>query len=193
MFGDLRVSFARSVRAGVALLAAIVVPCSHAATAEAQSAPVNISFQPSNFPLQTGYRGDYGDVFGDRGNGLSYGWNASHTARTFAYSPLPGWESIWGAQWSLIRMLPGTTTSWEIVVANGDYEVSILAAGYQCQGQLQQIAAEGVLVVNGVAGWDYDTYVGGTQVVTVGDGRLTVTNGPSAAENCIDYIQIRPG
>jgi hypothetical protein len=173
-------------------LAALGVLLSQSATAVAQTAAVNISFQPSNFPLQAGYKGDYGHVFGNRGNGYSYGWNVSHTSRTFAYSPLPGWEKTWGAAWSLIHMLPGPTTRWEIPVSNGNYEVTILAAGYRCQGQLQQIAVEGVLVVNGVAGWDYDTYEGGTQLVLVQDGRLTVTNGPTAAENCIDYIQIRP-
>ena len=176
----------------LAVMVAFAVPVAQSASAEAQSGGINISFQPANFPLQNGYKGDFGHVFGARGNGHSYGWNVSHTGRTFAYSPLPGWESLWGAQWSLIRMLPATSTRWEIAVANGSYEVTILAAGYKCQGTLQQIAAEGVLVVNGIAGWDYDTYVGGTQQVTVRDGRLTVTNGPTASENCIDYIQIRP-
>ena len=173
-------------------LAALVVPLAQSATVEAQTAAVNISFQPASFPMQSGYKGDYGQVFGNRGNGYSYGWNVSHVGRTFGYSALPGWEKTWGAAWSLIRLLPGSSTRWEIAVANGNYEVTILAAGYRCQGQLQQITAEGVLVVNGVAGWDYDTYVGGTRLVTVQDGRLTVTNGPTAAENCIDYIQIRP-
>jgi len=173
-------------------LAALVVPLAQSATVEAQPAAVNISFQPASFPMQSGYKGDYGQVFGNRGNGYSYGWNVSHVGRTFGYSALPGWEKTWGAAWSLIRLLPGSSTRWEIAVANGNYEVTILAAGYRCQGQLQQIAAEGVLVVNGVAGWDYDTYEGGTRLVTVQDGRLTVTNGPTAAENCIDYIQIRP-
>lgn len=160
-------------------------------TALAQGAPVNISFQPASFPLQSGYRGDFGQTFGARGNGYSYGWNVDHTARTFAYSPLPGYESIWGAAWSLIRMIPDSSTRWEIALSNGSYDVSILAAGYQCQGQLQQIEVEGVLVVNGTAGWDYDTYVGGTQTIAVSDGRLTVTNGPTAALNCIDSIQIK--
>jgi len=182
----------RSLPIGVAVFVALTVPLSQSGSAEAQSAAVNISFQPATFPLQTGYKGDYGQLFGNRGNGYAYGWSLSHTGRTFAYSALPGWEGTWGAAWSLIRMLPGSSTRWEIAVANGNYEVTILAAGYRCQGQLQQIAAEGVLVVNGVAGWDYDTYVGGTQLIAVQDGRLTVTNGPTAAENCIDYIQIRP-
>ena len=181
---------ARSLGARVAFLICLALPVVTVGEAHAQGVPINISFQPANFPMQSGYKGDFGQVFGARGNGYSYGWNIDHTSRTFAYSPLPGYEYIWGAQWSLIRMIPGSSTSWEIALPNGTYNVSILAAGYQCQGQLQQIAAEGVLVVNGTAGWDYDTYVGGTQTVTVNDGRLTVTNGPSAALNCIDLIQI---
>lgn len=163
----------------------------HASEARAQGVHINISFQPASFPLQSGYQGDFGQVFESRANGYSYGWNVDHAGRTFAYSPLPGYESIWGAQWSLIRILPGGTTTWEIALPDGTYDVSILAAGYQCQGQLQQIAAEGVLVVNGTAGWDYDTYVGGTQTITVSDGRLTISNGPTAELNCIDLIQIK--
>lgn len=181
---------AGSLALRAAVLACLVLPIVGTGDARAQGAPVNISFQPASFPLQSGYRGDFGQTYGARGSGYSYGWNVDHTGRTFAYSPLPGNESIWGAAWSLIRMLPGSSTRWEIALSNGSYSVTILAAGYQCQGQLQQIAVEGTLVVNGTAGWDYDTYVGGTQTVTVGDGRLTVTNGPSAELNCIDSIQI---
>src|SRR5262245_13526990 len=173
-----------------AILTCLILPVFAASEARAQGLRVSISFQPASFPLQSGYQGDFGQTFGSHANGYSYGWNVDHTGRTFAYSPLPGYESIWGAQWSLIKMLPGGSTTWEIALPNNTYDVFILAAGYQCQGQLQQIAAEGVLVVNGTAGWDYDTYVGGTQVVTVSDGRLTITNGPTAALNCIDSIQI---
>jgi hypothetical protein len=190
--GRFRIALGRAWQIRASLLVALAVPLLLSVTAHAQTAGVNISFQPASFPLQTGYQGDYGQVFGNRGNGYSYGWNVSHTGRTFAYSPLPGWEKTWGAAWSLIHMLPGPTARWEMAVTNGNYEVTVLAAGYRCQGQLQQIAVEGVLVVNGVAGWDYDTYEGGTRLVMVQDGRLTVTNGPTAAENCIDYIQIRP-
>lgn len=167
------------------LLLALLAPVAHA-----QGVHINLSLQPASFPLQTGYQGDFGQTFSSHANGYTYGWNGDHTGRTFAPSPLPGYDSIWGAQWSLIRMLPGASTTWEIALPDGSYDLSTLAAGYQCQGQLQQIAAEGVLVVNGTAGWDYDTYVGGTQTITVHDGRLTITNGPTAELNCIDYIQI---
>src|ERR1044071_1290569 len=119
----------------VAIITCAILTVVAAGEVNAQSLPVNISFQPASFPLQSGYRGDFG-------SGYTYGWNVDHTSRTFAYSPLPGYESIWGAQWSLIKMISGTSTTWEIALANGTYDISILAAGYQCQGQLQQIAAE---------------------------------------------------
>ena len=175
-----------------AIIACLLLSIFGVAEARAQSVSANISFQPASFPLQSGYIGDFGQTFGNRGNGYSYGWSSDHTGRTFSYSPLPGFETIWGSAWSLIRILPGSSTKWEIAVTNGSYDVTILAAGYQCQGTLQQIAVEGSLVVNGTAGWDYDTYVGGSLTVTVSDGRLTVTNGPSAQLNCIDSIQIHP-
>src|SRR5689334_19439656 len=130
---------ARSLGARAVFLICLALPVVTTGEAHAQSTPMNISFQPASFPMQSGYKGDFGQVFGARGNGYSYGWNVDHTGRTFAYSPLPGYETIYGAAWSLIKMLPGSSTSWEIALANGSYDVTILAAGYQCQGQLQQI------------------------------------------------------
>src|SRR5688572_15785950 len=37
-----------------------------------------IDFQPPNVPTQSGYQKDTGAVFGSRGNGLTYGWNATN-------------------------------------------------------------------------------------------------------------------
>src|SRR5262245_60520500 len=139
---------ARSLATRAVVLTCLFLPMISAGEAHARSLLVAVSFQPASFPLQSGYQGDFGRVFGARGNGYSYGWNVDHSNRTFAYSVLPGFETIFGSRWSLIQMLPGSTTSWEIGLPNGAYDVTILAAGFQCEGQLQQIAAEGVLVVN---------------------------------------------
>ncbi len=46
-----------------------------ASLASAQS--VNINFQPQGAPVPEGYLPDYGEVFADRGNGFSYGWDAA--------------------------------------------------------------------------------------------------------------------
>jgi len=42
-------------------------------SASAQS--VKINFQLKGGPVPEGYLPDYGEVFADRGNGFSYGWN----------------------------------------------------------------------------------------------------------------------
>ena len=41
-----------------------------------------IDFQPPNVPTQSGYQKDTGAVFGSRGNGLTYGWNATNNNGT---------------------------------------------------------------------------------------------------------------
>ena len=38
-----------------------------------------LNFQPTAAPIPTRYLADTGQVFGSRGNGLSYGWSSDHT------------------------------------------------------------------------------------------------------------------
>src|SRR5262245_60689353 len=64
---------ARSLGARAAFLVCLALPVLTTGEAHAQGAPINISFQPANFPMQSGYKGDFGQVFGARGNGYSYG------------------------------------------------------------------------------------------------------------------------
>src|SRR5689334_14497129 len=70
---------ARSRGVLAAFLICLALPVVITGDAHAQGAPINISFQPASFPLQSGYQGDSGLVFGARGNGYSYGWNVDHT------------------------------------------------------------------------------------------------------------------
>src|SRR5687768_17539168 len=49
-------------------------------TADGYFAKVN--FQPAGAAVPAGYVADVGLVYGDRGNGLSYGWDATNTAAT---------------------------------------------------------------------------------------------------------------
>src|SRR5205807_2605833 len=39
---------------------------------------LHISFQPAGLPLASGYVADSGALFGDQGNGVSYGWDADN-------------------------------------------------------------------------------------------------------------------
>jgi hypothetical protein len=153
---------------------------------EAQAQTIQINFQPRSVAVPSGYLRDSGDVYGNRGNGYSYGWNRSHTSRTYYYEPF-AWTP--NPYWSNIFMLAGTGTSWEIALPNANYEVHIAAGGWQSANVLQRITAEGVVIVDAV-GTDYGPWVGGTQTVSVSDGKLTVKNGAGASNNSICLIRI---
>src|SRR4051794_14507436 len=76
----------------------------------------NINFQKATPAAPTGYFIDAGQVYGDRGNGLAYGWDADNTAsardRNNALSPDQRYDTVTHMQ------LYGTRT-WEIAVPNG--------------------------------------------------------------------------
>ena len=153
---------------------------------EAEAQTIQVNFQPKGVAVPSGYLRDSGDVYGNRGNGNSYGWSSSHTSRTYYYEPF-AWTP--NPYWSNIFMLAGAGTSWEIAVPNANYEVHIAAGGWQSANVRQKITAEGVLIVDAV-GTDYGPWVGGTNTVTVSDGKLTVNNGAGAANNSICLIRI---
>src|SRR5262249_10127994 len=49
---------------------------------EAQGFNAKINFQPASAAVPVGYLADTGAVFGNRGNGYTYGWNADCSAYT---------------------------------------------------------------------------------------------------------------
>jgi hypothetical protein len=69
--------------------------------------------------------------------------------------------------------------------------VHITAGGWQGVNVHQKITAEGIVIVD-AAGSDYSPWVGGTETVTVSDGRLTVKNGTGVSSNSICLIHITP-
>jgi hypothetical protein len=156
-------------------------------SAHAQSGRISINFQPAGIPIPAGHLPDSGLIYGDRGNGYSYGWKTNHSSRTKYYPPPIPWANL--RYWTLIEMMSASTTAWEIGIANGTHQITIGAGGPVSPGDRQQIRAEGVVVVDDMP-TDYNSWVGGTALVTVSDGRLTVTNAPGATKNFITFIDI---
>jgi N-acetylneuraminic acid mutarotase len=146
-----------------------------------------VNFQPGAAEAPVGYAADTGAVYGDRGNGLTYGWNASTAAlareRNAAISPDQRYDTLTSMQRS------GYGNVWEIAVPNGTYSVRIVAGDAGAYDSTYAIAAEGVTVVAGkptsVVKW-FD----GTQTVTVSDGRLTLTNAAGSANNKICFVDL---
>jgi len=143
----------------------------------------SVNFQPAAAPPYPGYLVDGGDLYGPRGNGLTYGWNVSTAAAAFDRNSRRSPDQRYD---TLIAMQQIPNAFWEIAVPNGTYRVRIVAGDPNTTKKLAyRITAEGVLTVNGAGRW-----VEGTQTVTVADGRLTVASGAGASGNKICFIEI---
>lgn len=148
---------------------------------------MTINFQPAGEPVPAGTQADYGDAFGPRGQGCSYGWNDDNTAnaRVRGVDPDPRRDT-------LTHMQRQGNWTWEIEVPDGTYEVDIVAGDPSYADSVYAIEAEGVLVVDGTP-TAAEPFVAGTATVQVQDGRLTVHSAGSSENNKLCYLEIRAG
>jgi uncharacterized repeat protein (TIGR03806 family) len=148
---------------------------------------VKVNFQTNTAPQVVGYLPDYGNVFGNRGNGYSYGWDTNNVVNSrIRNSPLS-----YDLRFDTLNHLqkPGGGTQWEIGVPNGLYQVRIVAGDAIATDSNFQIAVEGTLIVSGTPSTSA-RWVEGFGAVQVNDGRLTVGNAAGAANNKICFIEI---
>lgn len=145
-----------------------------------------INFQPATSAVPAGYLADVGAVYGDRGNGYTYGWNADSSAytrdRNSSMSPDQRYDTLNHIQ------RYGTFT-WEIAVPNGAYTVHVVAGDPVAYDSVYKIDVEGLLTVDGIP-TSTSRWVEGTRSVTVSDGKLTVSNATGASNNKVCFIEI---
>jgi glucose/arabinose dehydrogenase len=154
------------------------------------AAPIRVNFQTASAPVPAGYLPDAGAVFGNRGNGRTYGWNADNTAqmrdRNAANSPDQRYDTL------AYMQRPGNPdASWQIAIANGTYRVRVVVGDPTYFGSTFAITAEGIAVVSGTTA-SATRWLDGTATVTVTDGALTIRNGAGATSNKICFIEITP-
>jgi hypothetical protein len=126
-------------------------PYSSAASAMTPSGGYNVNFAnaingtPANNPAPTppGYVQDVGDVVGDRGNGLSYGWDRDITAdsrwRMNPASPDLRYDTFN----HLIKVTPPAV--WNLAIPNGFYRVHIVAGDPSNADSVFQFDVEAVV------------------------------------------------
>jgi beta-galactosidase len=142
----------------------------------------NINFQLASAPPFPGYLVDGGAVYGNRGNGFTYGWSQDLASmsrdRNNPLSPDQRYDT-------LVHM--GTQT-WEIAVPNGTYSVHAVVGDPSYTDVNSKLTIEDVLTIDGTTS-TANPWLQGTVTVTVSDGRLTIGN-LAGSYNKICFIEI---
>lgn len=158
---------------------------SNTATAKTLPSVIRVNFQPAGSPVPAGYLVDSGAAYANRGNGFSYGWNASNSNtrdRNSSRSPDQRYDT-------LNHMQKNESYSWQLGVPNGTYIVRIVSGDAGHVDSTYRINVEGVLAINGQP-TSSARWIDRTVTVTVSDGRLTITNATGAVNNKICFVDI---
>ena len=150
--------------------------------------PVAINFQPAGAPVPAGFVADTGAVYGSRGNGYTYGWDQLNDGdnardRNAANSPNQQYDTLIHLQ------NDGADRRWEIAVPNGSYRVRLVAGDPSYFNSVYRLNVEQTLIVDGTP-TSANRWVEGNGVVTVADGRLTVSNAAGSSNNKVNFIEI---
>ena len=145
---------------------------------------IQINFQTGSTQTPSDYLADVGSVFGARGNGYSYGWDAANTSNARQRNSNDDIRFD-----TLNHMQRGATRYWEIEVANGTYLVGIVSGDPSYFDSYHKIEIEGKLILEGLPNSGHP-YIFGTDTVTITDGRITVkpASGSSNAKICFIHV-----
>jgi len=150
---------------------------------------IKVNFQPASAAVPIGYLADAGAPYGDRGNGVLYGWNMDTAVNTRdrnnPVSPDQRYDTLNYARTG--------TERWELEVPNGVYQVRVVAGDPSYYGQVSprryHYLVEGVTVMDSVPS-EQQRFADVTVPITVTDGRLTLGNGANAQANCLLFIEV---
>ncbi|RKH53851.1 hypothetical protein D7X55_01545 [Corallococcus sp. AB049A] len=149
---------------------------------------LRVNFQPANAPVPAGFVADSGQVYGNRGNGFTYGWNQDNTANTRDRNN-PNTPSQ--AYDTLIRTQNGANYTWELAVPNGYYEVRLVAGDSDFIDSEYAFSVEYYGdVLRGTPTADQHFFEA-VKLVDVSDGRLTVRSSSPAVNNKLAFLEVK--
>jgi hypothetical protein len=147
-----------------------------------------INFQPADAPIPAGYLADSGAVYGDRGNGQIYGWNADNSTQTrdrnATNSPDQRYDTL-----IHLQKPENPNAVWEIAVPNGTYSVKLVSGDAGFYDSSFKLNVEGVLALDGTP-TSANRWLESTVIVTVSDGKLSISNASGAANNKLCFVEI---
>ncbi len=177
------------------LVAGVTVPA---------AAQTKINFGPdagldaAAYPEFTGYLGDDGSAYGDRGNGHTCGWfNGAGEPDPQAQNRNRNNEASADERYdTLNHMIKGDNNSWQIDLPNGDYSVLLVAGDPNHTDQINDLSVSGgaeALILEDIDGQDnFDEY-SFSYSVTEGYLRLSPNPGDDLGKNQkLAFIEIVP-
>jgi hypothetical protein len=142
----------------------------------------NINFQIAGVTPPIGYFADNGEVYGGRGNGLTYGWNLSHAANARNRGGSADLRLS-----TLCQFQSGGV--WQLAVPNGIYNVTV-GIGDGGYPSTYTINVEGVNYWNAQS-LSAGQFINRTRVVNVSNGNLTSDQGTGGFEETrINYVLV---
>ena len=157
-------------------------------TADSLPLALQINFQPAGAPVPEGYLADTGAVFGDRGNGFSYGWDVSNTAnardRNNAASPDQRYDTF-----NHMQRIPTELRAWQIALPNGTYAMHVVAGDPTTFDSTHKLTAEGIEILSGTTS-STSPFIEATATVVVGDGLLNLAQGSGGSNTKLCYVDI---
>ena len=148
-----------------------------------------VNFQPANAPGYPGYVKDTGAVFGNRGNGLTYGWNATNNnaRRSQQQEIAPTSATTPSCTCRRTATSPGSSPSptAPMMSASSPATPSSTPATSTTSSPRGRTPS--------TAGHPPVAALGRRQPcrINVTDGRLTISNGANAVNNKINFIEVR--
>jgi len=150
-------------------------------TTEAAAETIKINFQPAAAQVPTGYEVDSGEAYGDRGNGLTYGWDVKNTqTRDRNADPDQRYDT-------LNHLQKKDDLTWEIELSNGTYDVWLVCGDPSFTDQVNTMDVEGTVCTDPDGQDNFDEY---NIQVNVTDGRLTITPAAGSSNSKICFVEI---
>ena len=151
----------------------------------ATAGALKINFQQVGGEVPEGYLPDGGEVFGDRGNGYSYGWDMDIQGTSRDRGSANASDERYD---TLIHLQKdGRNNVWEIELPNGTYDLYMVCGDPDNTDQINDFDVEGVVVTDPDGEDNFDEY---TLTVEVADGLLTIKPAESANNCKIMFVDI---
>ena len=105
-------------------------------------APIKVNFQPAAAQVPSSYLVDAGQLYGNRGNGQTYGWSLDRTPDTRERNVNPDQRYDTLVHMKRLNQVPAA--NWDLALPNGQYTVRLVMGDPSYQDQTNNIKIEGV-------------------------------------------------